>query len=41
MYVKINKWYLQGLWSAAMVLAAAQKGILTDEQVQAIMEDAV
>lgn len=42
MYKKIEKWYKQGLWSAAMVQAAAQKGVITQAQADKItgQEDA-
>ena len=35
---KIKKWYRQGLWLAAMVQDAVQKGILTAEDVSEIMK---
>ena len=28
---KIAKWYRQGLWSAAMVRCACDKGVLTED----------
>ena len=37
MFEKIEKWYLQNLWSAAMVLSAAEKGVLTQEQAEKIV----
>lgn len=36
MFEKIAKWYRQGLWSAAMVNAAAQKGVITRAQAEEI-----
>ena len=36
---KIAKWYKYGLWSADMVQKAVDKGILTDEQVQEILQE--
>ncbi len=35
---KIAKWYRQGLWTAEMVGNAATKGVLTTEDVSAILE---
>ena len=32
MYGKIEKWYKQGLWTAAMVENAVAKGVITEEQ---------
>lgn len=32
MFEKIKKWYTQGLWSADMVEQATQKGVITEEQ---------
>ena len=37
MYDKIKKWYKQGLWSADMVQAAADKGVITPEQAAEIL----
>ncbi len=34
---KIARWYRQGLWTAAMVKAAAGKGILKAEDVDEIL----
>ena len=31
MKAKIEKWYKQGLWTAAMVANAVKKGVLTAE----------
>lgn len=39
MYEKIKKWYEQGLWKADQVLQAVEKGVLTQEQCQAILAD--
>ena len=33
---KIEKWYKQGLWSAAQVANAVKKGILTPEDFEEI-----
>lgn len=37
MYEKIKKWYEMGLWTAAMVQQAADKGIITQEQADEIL----
>lgn len=34
---KIAKWYKQGLWSAAMVQNAVDKGVITAEQAAEIL----
>ena len=34
---KIKRWYEQGLWSAAMVHDAVDKGIITEEDYQKIV----
>lgn len=34
---KIEKWYRQGLWTAEMVQKAAEKGVLTTEEVADIL----
>lgn len=34
---KIEKWYKQGLWSEEMVMNAAQKGVITDSEVNEIL----
>lgn len=39
MYEKIKKWYEQGLWKADQVQQAVKKGVLTQEQCQAILAD--
>ena len=39
MFEKIKKWYIQGLWTVAMVQNAVVKGVLTDTEVKAILED--
>lgn len=36
MYDKIARWYKQGLWTAAMVDSAAQKGVITQAQAREI-----
>lgn len=37
MYEKIKKWYVQGLWTEAMVMNAVKKGILTEEEAAKIL----
>lgn len=37
MFEKIKKWYAMGLWTAAMVRQAAEKGIITQEQAEEIL----
>lgn len=37
MYEKIKRWYKQGLWTAAMVQAATDKGVITQEQADEII----
>ena len=37
---KIEKWYKQGLWTAAMVRDAVSKGVLTDEEATEILKGA-
>ena len=39
MYEKIKKWYRQGLWTAAMVQNAFDKGILTAEETNSILQE--
>lgn len=34
---KIAKWYKQGLWSAAMVQDAVEKGVLTADEAAEIL----
>lgn len=36
MYEKIKRWYAQGLWTAAMVQNAVNKGVITQEQYEEI-----
>lgn len=36
---KIERWYHQGLWTAAMVRNAVEKGILTAEQCAEILAE--
>lgn len=36
MYEKIAKWYKQNLWTALMVDAAVEKGVITKEQAEDI-----
>lgn len=38
---KIVKWYKLGLWTAEMVQNAATKGILTNEEVNEILQEVV
>lgn len=38
MFEKIKKWYKQGLWTAEMVMNAAKKHIITDDQARDILE---
>lgn len=37
MYDKIERWYKQGLWTAAMVDNAAKKGVITRQQAEEIV----
>ena len=37
---KIKLWYSLGLWSAQMVRQAAEKGVLTQEECEAIINGA-
>lgn len=39
MYEKIKKWYEQGLGKTDQVQQAVEKGVLTQEQCQAILAD--
>jgi hypothetical protein len=39
MQEKITRWYKQGLWTAEMVRNAIDKGILSEEQVEAILNE--
>lgn len=34
---KISQWYKQGLWNDAMVLAAATKGVITEDDATGII----
>ncbi len=36
---KIAKWFRQGLWTAQMVHQAAEKGLLTRAEAEAITEE--
>lgn len=38
MYDKINLWYRQGLWSAAQVLHAVEKHVLTESEAAEIIQ---
>lgn len=37
MKAKISQWYKQGLWTAAMVQAAVEKGIITGAEAAEII----
>ena len=37
MFEKIKKWYQQGLWTIFMVKNAVEKGILTEDQADEIL----
>lgn len=37
MYEKIQRWYIQGLWTEDMVRKAAEKGVISEEQAQQIL----
>lgn len=39
MFEKIQKWYIQGLWKAAQVRQAVDKGMLTEEEYNRIVRD--
>ena len=41
MFEKIRRWYEQGLWSAAQVRQAVEKGLLTQAQYEQITKGAV
>lgn len=38
MFEKIKKWYKQGLWTEQMVQNAFSKGVITEEQLNNILE---
>ena len=38
MFEKIKKWYKQGLWNEQMVRNAFAKGVITEEQLNEILE---
>lgn len=38
MFEKIRKWYLQGLWTEAMVMNAVEKGKLTSTEAEEILK---
>jgi hypothetical protein len=40
MFDKIKKWYEMGLWTEAMVMNAIEKGVLTPEQANEILNSA-
>ena len=35
---KITKWYKQGLWTEEMVLNAVQKGVITEQEANEILD---
>lgn len=37
MFERIKKWYLQKLWTEQMVLKAAEKGVLTQQEAEEIL----
>ena len=39
MYEKIKRWYQQGLWTEEMVNNAVKKGVLSEEEESAIIND--
>lgn len=39
MYEKIRRWYQQKLWTAQMVATAAKKGLLTESEVQEMIQE--
>lgn len=41
MYEKIKKWYKQGLWNETMIHNALNKGVITEEQLNEILEQEV
>lgn len=38
MFERIKKWYTLGLWTEKMVKEAAEKGLLTEAEVQTVLE---
>jgi hypothetical protein len=38
MFEKIKKWYKQGLWNEVMVRNAFEKGVITEAQLQEILD---
>ena len=38
MFEKIKKWYKQGLWTAEMIQKAAEKGVITQDEADAIVD---
>lgn len=40
MFEKIKRWYEQGLWNAAQVRQAVEKGLLTPAQYEQIIQTA-
>lgn len=38
MFEKIKKWYKLGLWTEQMVLNAFEKGVLTEDEANEIIE---
>lgn len=39
MFERIRKWYILGLWTAAMVLSAVDRNVLTPQQADAILRE--
>lgn len=39
MYEKIKRWYQQGLWTDLMIRNAVKKGVLTENEGSAIIND--
>ena len=38
MFDRIAKWYAMGLWTTAMVLQAVEKGVITPQEANQILE---
>lgn len=39
MFEEIKRWYQQGLWTEAMIRNAVKKGVLTEDEGSAIIND--
>lgn len=39
MFEKIKKWYIQGLWTEAMVRMAVTKNVITEAEASAIITE--